>query len=984
MSEDGIPIRLSGKTFKVDFRELFISALSGLAKTFLAVKSQGASLAITPNILSDFVGVLRAFKRDTPLEYRAWLLISGAALFALEKLISETKLKTSPSQVDLARLADDIATRVETRTYTLEPDFFSHPNGLRLLDDIAHEASSWIAKFGAELSPAAATAIFHKYFPSGLHRVWLKDAALFKELETALSSPFVPFLKISAERDAYLQYIEDDFTSIRLIGQEEDDPTAVRLAQVFVPLRAFFEEAEERKNKRNVRRPDSEEARTRRHVVELFDELNNWINRSDRRDPLRIISGGPGIGKSSSMRAFAAYVARDESAYPLFIPLQKLGNSDRALKFRLDSYLTESKAFSFGKSPLDIHEVPLSSGPILLIFDGLDELVRPGKDADEIAREFIFELQRLLETENYGLKDNQPPRVIAIVAGRIAAAGSAAKALKQSGRQVLHLLRYVEDRKYNTFFDPNRLLKTDQRKTWWNLWQNAATSVPHKIPKQLLAQNLFEITVEPMLLYFIAFVRPWEHAQKGLDRNALYNTLLRHFYMRECSKGDRNFATEFQTFEEYELVLQAMAMAAWYDGSTRNATIESVISLLTNWNLHLANALKNVIGSSKPAVGAALAFYMRPGEQPNSFEFIHKTFAEYLVARRVVAAVRSMAATLPEAHDTHRPLDDKFDTEHQLLIWLKLLGPRAFDHDLVRFVRDEVDSYASKNDKSPIPLWRRAILRCIRSAIEIGMPAHQLFVLSAKDTPLRPQNFRDATDQAKNSEEALWVILNATILPFLFDSDYELVEVTTPPAKGIDDTVNRLRPSLGNSGIHLELFDGLNLEGALLGLQNLFGMRAFKTNLSRADMVFSNLGECDFRHAKFVDADLFGCIAFGSDFSDADFTGAQLSESRFQDCALVSANFSSAGLEDAVLVGNDLSNAIFLESDLRGANLSRAVLKNADFRGANLEKANLTGADLSNANLAGAKLDGAVLGGAKGIEHNKSLQAKAQTPSKQK
>lgn len=260
--------------------------------------------------------------------------------------------------------------------------------------------------------------------------------------------------------------------------------------------------------------------------------------------------------------------------------------------------MVNTKNIPFSSSPLE--SVNLFRKPVLLIFDGLDELVRPGKDADEIAREFMVDLRGLLDQEN-GLSGKGPVRILAVTTGRIAAAGSAARALKCSGKQILFLLPFAEidrsaerphpfDRPASNFIDDESLLEEDQRITWWKLWKATGKGVPENMPKTLLHRDLFDITIEPLLLYFVALIRPWEaHPRKGgIVRNWLYDRLLHHFYDRECGKGDRNFATEFQSFEDYEIVLQAMAFAAWYDGSTRTGTIDIVEKLLRDWDFHVA------------------------------------------------------------------------------------------------------------------------------------------------------------------------------------------------------------------------------------------------------------------------------------------------------------------------------------------------------------------------------------------------------------
>jgi hypothetical protein len=189
---------------------------------------------------------------------------------------------------------------------------------------------------------------------------------------------------------------------------------------VFVPLRAYIEE-----NQSGDASPDSmsadvadmqEKKGAQKRIVRQFEALDDWVARTDHHDAIRIVSGGPGIGKSSSMRGFAARLARSEHVYPVLIPLQKLEKADQPLDDRVGHYLENSRHFRNKKSPLNTGD--LARPVLLLIFDGLDELVRPGKDADEIARDFMIDLRRLLEIKN-GSRGPPAVKVLAVVTGRI-------------------------------------------------------------------------------------------------------------------------------------------------------------------------------------------------------------------------------------------------------------------------------------------------------------------------------------------------------------------------------------------------------------------------------------------------------------------------------------------------------------------------------------------------------------------------------------
>jgi hypothetical protein len=729
MSAEGIRLEIKGSTFKGDLKQIFGSLLEASAKTFFAAKTTGVVAAGLPNAISALFGALKNVKFEDTNEYRAWVLVSSALLYAIEQVLAETKPTKIPSEGAIKSLAADLASRVETRTYFIEPGFFDAPEQLPLLVDVADELQRWLEPFGGKEDAKSLGVYLARHFASGLHRAWMKDKDRFSPLEQALNSPFVPALRQRQEYDGYLQYLEEQFTTLRLIGQDEEDPASVTLAQVFVPLRAYFEEFQKEDSERRevvTQNVVSADTKAPKRVVSLFDSLDSWIQSADRRDALRIISGGPGIGKSSSMRAFATRVARSQAAYPILIPLQKLAKPDQPLRERIRAFFVNSKNIPFSASPLDTLDRQVTNKPAVLIFDGLDELVRPGKDADEIARDFMVDLRNLLDDLNQ--TSNREASVVAVVTGRVAAAGSAARALKCSGKQVLFLLRFVEETntgKRSEFVDPDELLKEDQRLVWWSRWSAAARNVPAKMPKILLHSDLFDVTIEPLLLYFVAFVEPWREKQieDTIDRNGLYDRLLRDFHQRECERGGRNFANEFADFSDYEVVLQAMAMAAWYDGTTRTGTITSVENLLGDWDEGLLASFRKTVGSEKPAIGAALAFYLRPGERPNSFEFLHKTFAEYLVCRRLIETTLISAEVFAGAILVRRGRKGVFDIRAFLKEWLRLAGSRPIDPDLLRFLREEVRRRGSAQTDIGGP-WFSMLRAAVRATLQDGLPAH--------------------------------------------------------------------------------------------------------------------------------------------------------------------------------------------------------------------------------------------------------------------
>ena len=145
----------------------------------------------------------------------------------------------------------------------------------------------------------------------------------------------------------------------------------------------------------------------RRIVVSLRRELEQWLQTASGEDTIRVVSGGPGSGKSSFARVFAAEIAQHKKLKVLFIPLHLIDTSkelvDEVARFVKDEGVLL-------QNPLD----PESPEPnLLIIFDGLDELASQGKAAAETARAFVREVEKVVEKRNL-----QHVRLRVLISGR--------------------------------------------------------------------------------------------------------------------------------------------------------------------------------------------------------------------------------------------------------------------------------------------------------------------------------------------------------------------------------------------------------------------------------------------------------------------------------------------------------------------------------------------------------------------------------------
>jgi hypothetical protein len=379
-------------------------------------------------------------------------------------------------------------------------------------------------------------------------------------------------------------------------------------------------------------------------------------------------------------------------------------------------------------------------------------------------------------------------------------------------------------------------------------------------------------------------------------------------------------------------------------------------------------AFKGPEGFDK-GIGTVLdSFFCSPregGGQP-TFEFKHKSFREFLTARRIVREVRELSKRL-DFHPTPQDIDDA------LRRWLALCSPVVPDHGLADLVREEIRSHSADDVRD----WMKVLTVLFSTCVHQGPPA-----LSGED-----MRARDAERRVRNAEIVLLVALDSCARALSQRGSRTVIEMNWPE-DNTRDIVHRLigpfslsepvrpRPpltleclsyfeflysQLDYLCLDLGAFEYTNFTSAVLVFSslinaNLWGAHFSSANLSRANLLGANLSRANLKSAQ-----LWRATLSGADLSYASLYCADLTE----------ANLSGANLSGAWLNGANLSGAL-----LNGANLKDATLIDADLSDANLFLANLKGANLSGANLSGANLSGAIL------ENSPEAGSIAQQPAK--
>ncbi|MGB7440036.1 MAG: hypothetical protein WA919_03130 [Coleofasciculaceae cyanobacterium] len=239
---------------------------------------------------------------------------------------------------------------------------------------------------------------------------------------------------------------------------------------------------------------------------------------------------------------------------------------------------------------------------------------------------------------------------------------------------------------------------------------------------------------------------------KETNLNEIYGDLLEAVYERGYEKHG-NPVIEGIEKHEFIGILEEIALACWH-GDGRTTTVKEIENHCDNSGLNevLHRFQDSFKEDSKASITRLLtAFYFRESgdvrESEKTFEFTHKSFGEYLTAKRIVLGVQLIQEALEERQKKFRK---GFDERTALVEWATLCGASVVDEYLFRFICDEI----RLQEPSDVAKWQKVLCHLIEVLMVNGLPMEDLMVK-------QKLNFRSAMQQARNAEEALLAVLNA-------------------------------------------------------------------------------------------------------------------------------------------------------------------------------------------------------------------------------
>jgi uncharacterized protein YjbI with pentapeptide repeats len=870
------PVPVVRKPLKAEYKEFFKALGKGVAH---------AAIGKWDELGSDAVDALSAVGLTTEPEELAHHLVHRSLKLAVVELVRESASHLSADakedsddlleQMDFTGLADKIP---------VDRKFFDRPADLPLLEGMKPILTLWFANHG--VGSAAANTIAERlpsYFVYALSQEWRRNLKSYEPLLKAVDTPFV---KAGDREWAWSSYAA--LLQRRIQECVFDEPFS--LSQIYIPLNAFYFEEESGKSRGGEMMRTGEPRH--RVVLELEKELESWLRQSEPADAIRVISGGPGSGKSSVARIFAARITECDRVRVLFVPLHLIDPA-KDLVEEVGRFVRDEGVLS--QNPLD----PESPEPnLLIIFDGLDELASQGKAAAETARAFVREVEKTVERRNL-----QTLKLRVLISGRELVVQENESEFRRP-RQILTLLPYIPDG--DGYHDPHKLLEQDKRQDWWKNYGHLTGREFKGLPKELNHEDLKEVTAQPLLNYLVAlsFTRDQlDFSRADINLNSVYEDLVEAVHDRGYEKRRAHSSIRHMTLNNFFRVLEEIGLAAWH-GDGRTTTVREIEEHCHNSGV--GSLLDVFQEGAKAGVTRLLAafFFRQYGQRASgdpTFVFTHKSFGEYLTARRVVRAIERMIRELERRAISP---DEGWDERDALRYWAQICGSSAMTGYLHNFLLNEV----RLRQIEELEKWQNGLAKLFSYMLLHGMPMEQLHV----------GTFQGALFQSRNSEEALLVALNSCAQMTRQVSAIEHYYVNAFGAwfRRIQDQ----RISAENV-LATQCLSYLDLSNAILYISDFYGASFYSANLQGIQA-----GLCCFR---------------GADLRDTNLRFARL-----WDANLEGADLKGANLEEADLRGANLKGA-----NLERANLERAILEVADLRGANLEGANLEGANLEGASL---------------------------------
>jgi hypothetical protein len=652
----------------------------------------------------------------------------------------------------------------------------------------------------------------------------------------------------------------------------------------------------------------------------------------NKQNQVMFIQGGPGRGKSVFCRMFADRVHRELHPIwtPILIRLRDISTFEKNFKETIESVLYTADFVNNDNGWLTDKNTRY-----LFLLDGFDELLMEGRTSGGL-QDFLRQVGQF--QEDCHRSSEMGHRVL--ITGRSLALHSIEKWLPHNIERV-EIIPMSEALQQQWFVKWEAIVGTAKNQAFQTFLNDK--NCPDRVR---------ELAKEPLLLYLLAAmhrdgeikVEDFAGVSSANAKILIYEKALDWVLTKQRPAWLNHNLTQQET-EDLQRILTEAGLCVVQSGGEcaaismieeRLNNDDSAKALLEEAQKHLGeSALKNALAT----------FYLQTGRKEGSVEFCHKSFGEFLCAKRIKESLIDWAKTESKPKK-FKILDEQYDWEIY-----DLLGYGGLTPEIVEYLTPLLTG----DDKfRPIELFQRLE--------DFYFHWCEGEFIDAPPENLPQKKMRILKEQVKTCELGqrqvdIYAGLNVMILLLELNRyaqsqdelKYRRATIFYPCGRPNTENFdkNRLLRIIGYCHcIDVDTFT--KLVGSFLSR----GAKLSGANLSSTNLRDVNLRDADLRSAKLSNANLIGANLRGADLRGADLRGADLSNA-----ILIGADLSRAILIGADLSYADLSHADLSHAYLSGAKLSDAKLSNAILIGASLIGVNLSNADLSHTNFSRAHLE---------------------------
>ncbi len=645
-----------------------------------------------------------------------------------------------------------------------------------------------------------------------------------------------------------------------------------------------------------------------------------------QKKQVMFLQAGPGRGKSVFCRMFADSIR--ENIHPLWIPILIRLRDIESFEPSFEKTLTGAVKADFAR---DDGWLTDSRVRFLFILDGFDELRMEGRANGGIER-FIKQVgsyQEQCSTSEMGHRF--------IVTGRqLALFGISYLPGNLERVELLEMDDHLQQDwlgRWETLVDKDPNIA--QQKTAFFKEFLQSDSLPQEVKDDLAR--------EPLLLYLLAAMHRDEKIKleqlegtSGIQTKITIYEQALNWVLTEQRKPVQKEIVKLEEDELTKVLIEAGLCVVQSGGEC--ARVKMIRERLKKSEPEIALIIEQIQNQDKDQVlkNALAAFYLKPaaGDEGGSVEFFHKSFGEFLCAKRMQQTLEDWIAPRRRGKGFNLNEDQLAEEIYDLL------GYGGLTHEIMDYLWGLL---ADSKEFRPVALFTRLEDFYLRWCDGEFIDADGTTLPQAKRRRLReykPQ-FQQEKDILGQRQIDVYTGLNVMIL---------LLELHRYGQTQTDEIKQKLTfYPCGQPKGNGKLEDS-TLLFRLMGYSQCIGTWGFRDTVG-GFLQGANLKSANLSCAILVGANLKSANLKSANLIGANFNGVNLSYANLSYAIL-----SYVNLSYAILQGTNLGYAYFIGANLESANLEGANLEGANLKSANLEGANLEGANLKSANLEGAYL----------------------------